>query len=410
MRRTGNGEMRSVMAIVGLGVLSMGLLSPVLPLYLDSINVSPEILGLMFSVAMVGTVIGEISSGWLADRLGIKLPLIVGSFASALAVFCFVLTKYVPAIFIIFLFWGIVRSALFGPTRGYIGVNTPLSRRATYMAILTVVMSGARSLGALPSGFMVDNWGYNSVFFMATGIAVLGGGTVAVGLRRMRSVQTAPPGDSTAMIDDFPPVNRAISLFSLAPQFVVTTLLFIGLGTLMTFGPLLATQVIKVGATEVGILFTIAGLASMVMGIPLGILADRMGKKTFMILGLLVSAVAMAGIAYSQSFSWIIVFVIVNGLGLVMFTPAALGFLSESVPESQQSTAMGIYGGMSENVGLIVGSASGGFLWSALGPQAPFLMSSLAAGIGVVVCLIFVRNRSSNITGLVDTIDYSSRG
>ncbi len=397
------------MAIVGLGVLSMSLLSPVLPLYLDSINISPEIIGLMFSVAMVGTVIGEPSSGWLADRLGIKLPLIVGSFASALAVFCFVLTRYLPAIFFIFLFWGVVRSALFGPSRGYIGVNTPLPKRATYMAILTVVISAARSLGALPSGFMVDSWGYNSVFFVATGIAVLGGGTVVVGLRRMRSLRTAPPGDSPAKTDGFSSVNGAISLISLVPQFVVTLLLFIGLGTLMTFGPLLATQVIEVGATEVGILFAIAGLTSAAMGIPLGMLADRMGKKTFMTLGLLVSAVAMAGIAFSESFSWIIVFVVVYGLGLVMFTPAALGFLSESVPESQQSTAMGVYGGMGENMGLIVGSASGGFVWSALGPQAPFLMSSLAAAIGVVVCLVFVRNRSSSTTGLADRIGRSSR-
>ena len=406
MKRTGNVEMVSVITIVGMGVLSMSVISPMLPLYLTSINVTPDVLGLMFSVAMVGTVIGETSSGWLADRIGIKIPLAVASFASALAVFCFLLTQSVPMIFVFFFFWGLVRSAIYGPSRGYIGVNTPLAKRATSMAVLTVVITGARSLGALPSGFMVDGWGYNSVFFASSAIAALGGLTVVMGLRKTRLVESALTDDAPLTDEGgFPSTAQTISLRPLLPQFIVAILQFLGLGTLMTFGPLLATEVIGVRATEVGILFTIAGLASMVMGIPMGILADRVGKKTFMILGLLVSAVAMAGIAFAESFSWFLVFAIINGMGLVIFTPAALGFLSESVPVSQQSTVMGIYGGMCENAGIIAGSALGGFVWSGLGPQATFLMSSIAAGLGLIVCFTLVRSRPLEAGGLASTVD-----
>ncbi|UCH43680.1 MAG: MFS transporter, partial [Dehalococcoidales bacterium] len=390
MKRTGNIEMASIVTIVGMGVLSLSVLSPMLPLYLTSINVTPDVLGLMFAVAMVGTVIGETSSGWLADRIGVKVPLAVASFASALAVFCFLLTQSVPMIFVFFFFWGLVRSAIYGPSRGYIGANTSLEKRATSMAVLTVVITGARSLGALPGGFMVDGWGYNSVFFTSSAIAALGGLVVVIGLRKIRLVEPAV-AESSPLTDEGLASNlHKVSLRSLVPQFVVAILQFLGLGTLMTFGPLLATEVIGVRATEVGILFTIAGVASMVMGIPMGILADRMGKKTFMVLGLLVSAAAMVGIAFVQSYSWFIVFAIINGLGLVIFMPAALGLLSESVPVSKQSTIMGIYGGMCENAGLIAGSALGGFVWSGLGPQATFLMCSISAGLGLVICITSV--------------------
>ena len=400
--------MVSVIVIVGLGVLSMGILSPILPLYLTSIGVTPEILGLMFSVAMVGMVIGETSSGWLADRFGIKLPLSVATFVSALVLFCFVLTRSVPAIFAIFFFWGLVRSALFGPSRGYIGANTPVSKRATFMAIITAVVTASRSLGALPSGFMADNWGYHSVIFAASGIAMLAGFIVVIGLRKIRLAKLAPPSVAPSAIEELPPLNYRTSFLSLTPQCVVTALQFLGLGALMTFLPLLATQVIGVRATEVGILFTIAGLATMVMGIPIGMLADRVGKKIFMILGLLVSAVAMAGIAFAQSFSWLIVFSVVNGLGMVMFTPAALGFLSETVPVHRQSTAMGIYGGVCENVGIIAGSALGGFVWGAWGPQATFLMGTIAASLGAVVCFALVRSGPSKTSGLAPPIEDDS--
>jgi len=372
--------------------------------------VAPAMLGLMFSVAMVGMMIGETSSGWLADKLGIKLPLSVGTFASALAVASFVLTQSVPAIFAIFFLWGVVRSAVYGPSRGYIGVNTPPSKRATYMAMMTVVVTASRSLAALPSGFMVDYWGYNSVFFTASGIAVLSGLVVVIGLRRMRSTKSAPPVAVPATITGDSPVDYGTGWLSLAPLFVATVLQFLGLGVLMTFMPLLATEVIGVRATEVGILFTIAGLASMVMGIPIGMLADRVGKKTFVILGMLTSAVAMAGIASAQSFSWLIVFAVINGLGLVMFTPAALGLISESVPASQQGTAMGIYGGVCENAGIIAGSALGGFVWGASGPQATFRMGSIAAGLGAMVCFGLVRKTRSWSGGRASRVDDDSHG
>ena len=157
------------MAILGLGVLAMSVLGPIMPLYLTSIEVSPEILGLMFAVAMVGMVIGESSWGWVADKVGLKIPLNMGTFLCAGVVLLFIVTEKVPAIFLIFFFWGIVRSALIGPCRGYIGANAPPLRRATFMAIVAAMLAASRSLGALPSGFIVDTWGYDAIFLIKSG-------------------------------------------------------------------------------------------------------------------------------------------------------------------------------------------------------------------------------------------------
>jgi len=386
-----SGEMVTVIAILGLGVLAMSILTPILPLYLTSIGVTPVILGLMFSVAMVGMVIGESCWGWVSDRIGMKLPLNMGTFVCALAVLFFAFTRNVAAIFAIFFFWGVVRSALFGPSRGYIGASAPPLRKATFMAIIAAMLSASRSLGALPSGFMADNWGYHSVFFTSCGIAVVAGLLVITGLRKARSVSPSPTDITPCSNAEPLNPNQGLSFRSFTPQCLVTTLQFTGPGTLMTFLPLLATQVVGITATEVGILFTIMGISTMVLGIPMGMLADRVGKKTFMILGLLVSGTAMAGIACAQNYAWLIAFTVTSSLGLVMFSPAALGLLSESVPLERQSTAMGIYGGVCENTGIIAGSALGGFVWSAWGPQPTFLMGTIAAGLGAILCFSLVK-------------------
>ena len=70
MKKIVSTELVTVIASMGLGVFTMSILQPILPLHLTSIGVTPEILGLMLAVAMVGMVIGENSWGWVAVQVG----------------------------------------------------------------------------------------------------------------------------------------------------------------------------------------------------------------------------------------------------------------------------------------------------------------------------------------------------
>ncbi len=386
-------ELVIVIAILGFGSLAMSILQPILPLYLTDIGVNPEILGLMFSVAMLGMVFGESSAGWLADKIGLAFPLSIGTFVCGPIVLGFILTQDVPIIFTIFFLWGVIRSTIWGPGRGYVAANAPPLKKATFMAIFTAILAASRSLGALPSGFIVDNWGYNWVFFISCGISLMSGILVIAGLRKSRMVEPEVLTVTPSPTDELHTGQR----FSYGPviyQSIVAFLNCIGWGISLAFLPLLATQVMEMSATQVGVLFTIQGIISMVLSIPMGMLADRRGRKVFMILGLLVAGLAMAGIAYAQSFSWLIICGSISALGWAMFGPAAVALLSDSVPLKWQGTAMGVYGAVGENTGIIAGSALGGFIWSAWGPRVTFLFGTVAAVLAAVVCFTLVGERS----------------
>ena len=392
MKRKINGKRITVITAMGLGVLAMNIMRPILPLYLTSIGVSPRILGLMFSMAMVGMVFGESFWGWVADKIGVKLPLSVGTTICGLITLFFVFTQNILALFIVFLFWGLARSALFGPGRGYIGSASSPSNKAASMAVISVMLSASRGLGALPSGFIADTWGYQSVFVVACGVALLGGAVLVIGLRRTRWVVSKPQTVTSSSPDK--PSFKSVTSFCrpLVPQCLVAALHFLGFGILGAFLPLLAAQVVGgVSATEVGILFAGAGFVAMVLGIPMGMLADRAGKKMLMILGLLISGAAMAGMAFVGNYVWLTVFGIGQSVGMAMFSPASLGLLSDSVPSQQQSTAMGAYGGLCEDTGIIAGAAFGGIIWSIWGPQATFLTGATAAGLGMVIGWVFIK-------------------
>ncbi len=393
MKLTVSQQVITVMSIMALGVLAMSILQPMMPLYLTSIGVTPEIVGLTLSVAMLGMVIGESSWGWVADKKGTKLPMAVGTFISGLTVFCFILTQNIAIIYTIFFLWGLARSALFGPSRGYIGASAPILRKATFMATITVIMSASRSIGALPSGFLADNLGFHSVFFVSCGISLLAGILVIAGFRQAQPLPIKSITIGFPDLGDPPNSVQTVSYRPFATQCVVTALQFCGLGILISFLPLLATQVVGVSATEVGILFTIYGITTMLMSIPMGMLADRIGKKILMTLGLVILGAAMTGIAFSHSYAWLIVFVTTSGLGIATFSPAALGMVSDSVPAKWQSTAMGIYGAFGENIGIIAGASLGGFIWTAWGHQSTFLMGTVATALGMVICLALIKNK-----------------
>jgi MFS family permease len=396
MKKTVDGELLAVIAILGLGSLSMAIPSPILPLYLTSIGIKPTILGLILSVVMVGMIIGEPSSGWVADKVGLTIPLSIGTFLSGLAVLCYIFTRNILAIFIISLLWGITRSAIFGPGRGYIGVSAPSLKRATFMSFISVVMAGSSTFGALPGGFIADVLGYPWVFIVSCGISLLGGMVVVVGLKNNRQVKPQPTTISS--LTSLMPLPRGQEkvLRYLIPQGTTAMFYFFGFGILLSFLPLLGTQVAGISASEVGILFTINGFVTMVLSIPLAILADRKGKKIFMIFGILISSSAMAGLAFAGNFLWLVIFTIINGIGLAMFEPAALGLISSMVPPRRLSTAMGLYGGIYENTGIVAGSALAGFVWSAWGPRATFLIGTITGILGAITCLSFVKENRSH--------------
>ena len=178
--------------------------------------------------------------------------------------------------------------------------------------------------------------------------------------------------------------------------------MFLGKGFTLTFLPLFATDVVGIDISMVGILFTAEGFTNLVLSVPMGMLADHLGEKAMMIIGLVISAGAIAGIVFADSFTWVILFMILNGAGMAAFSPAALSMFSDSVPRHRQNTAMGFYGGICENVGILGGSALGGVIWESLGYQYTFYTGAIACGLAALTCCVLIKRPKPDATALTD--------
>ncbi len=395
MKKIITRELVAVIATVGLASMAMALLQPMLPLYLTSLGISPATLGFMFSAGMAGMVLGESAGGWLADRVGLKIPLLIGTFLCAPLVLSFVFVTNPAMIFAVFFIWGIVRAAIFGPGRGYIGTVIPFAQKATFMAIYGAAMAGFRGLGTLSSGFLVDLRGYPWLFYAATAVGLIAGAIVLLAVKKSPERSRAATAALTAVAavtERTPPLYRQRAFIS---QSAIALLYFaaIGLGTYIS---LLAREVAGLSFSQVGIIFTIGAVVNAVMLVPMGIVADRSSKRTMMIAGLLVTAAGQAIVGFSTGFPQLAAGMIVQSAGGAMFGPAAVALLSENIARQRQSTAMGIYGGC-EDLGVIVGMAMGGVVWTRLGPTPTFLIIGTASAvIGAILTFVLLKDPVRN--------------
>jgi MFS family permease len=252
-------------------------------------------------------------------------------------------------------------------------------------------MAAFRGIGTLSSGFITDAKGYDWVFYAAAAVGVLAGVLVLVSVRKMPKTQ-AVAGSAPA-----PPISEVEVPLYRHRQFITQSavaLFYFAATGLGAFISLLAVEVAKLDAAQVGILFTIGAVTNAVMLVPMGRLADRKSKRAMMVIGLLVTGSGQAIVGLSHSFPQIAAGLVIGSTGGAMFGPAAVTLLSEHIAQRRQSTAMGIYGGC-EDAGVILGSAMGGLVWSAFGPEWTFLiMGSLSATVGAAIAFLLLKDKA----------------
>jgi MFS family permease len=359
----------------------MGIVRPMLPLYLADAGLEPYLLGLVVSVSMIGMAIGESFSGVISDRFGLRLPLVLSTLVCGLSLFSFLLSDAIISLFLISFIWGGLRVLMVGPSRGYMANAAPPGKRASYIAVSSAILSLSRGVGALPGGLIVDKLGYEWVFIIAGSVAIIGTYAAFIIPKFIPAAISVNSNDS-----DLQSRKNLILIFFILSSIGIFG--FLNIGILLTYVPLLATQVIDISATSVGIVFTVNGLATMLFSLPAGIMADRIGKRLAAVIGLLICAVAMLGLSQARDFGWLLGLGIVHALGMAIFMTSALGILSDVIPPGKLATAMGLYGGIGENVGLVLGSALGGFVWEGLGVSATFYTGAIACAIGILLCII----------------------
>ncbi|MFH0847085.1 MAG: MFS transporter [Chloroflexota bacterium] len=380
--------------VAALETSALGMLTPVLPLYLkDEIGALPEQIGLTFTVFFIALAAGEFGWGMLSDRIGIKIPLMVGTMLAAITTAGFVLTKNINLLYVINFFRALGTSALFPTARGHIGSTIPLRSKATFMAYYMTLQSLGRTVGSFFGG-IIGEQSMEMVFIIA-GLALIAAFTVtSLSFKSdvFKVKKPEPAGDTS----DPPARFSRSALMNLVILGLTITMFNLTFTVRNSFLPLHAVDAASATVAQVGYLFSAWGLITLICTLPLGHLADRLGYQRAMTIGQLILAVTMAGFAYAHTFTFMLLIMVVNSLSNCVFRPAAAARFSQLMPRRRQATAMGILG-VFEDVGNMIGPAVAGFIWGGVnGPALTFLLGSACATLGAGLSLVKPRGQKSS--------------
>jgi len=155
---------------------------------------------------------------------------------------------------------------------------------------------------------------------------------------------------------------------------VEAVLLMMGMGQLSPAIPIfveaLGVEQAQIGLV-VGLVVAAYGMARAIMDVPAGTLARRWGRRPLLIIGPALAAISAVGCGLAGEYWHLITFLVLEGLGLALFSVAAMIVIGEISTVSNRGKYMSLFWGASL-VGLSLGATVGGIVGEHLGCRVAF--------------------------------------
>lgn len=260
--------------------------------------------------------------------------------------------------------------------------NISRGRRGFELARYSFYASAGSLLATLITGYIVgrnlSNMGY---FFIATGILLIVSSLAVLGYRESdSSIGGARPKE-----ESFHRTSKSADLLS---RFCIINSAYM---VVMSFAwplfPLAQVYKFRMSAAEVGILTVIAGMSSLAIQRPLGILVD-INRKTVMVLGRVLLASFPLGYAFSPNIYYLYAIQIISG-----FTNSAgIAYTSYVMDHSiDKRRALSMFNFLN-GIATIIGSIMGGLLYVVLSSAEDFVaaIDILMTSIGIIRILMAI--------------------
>ena len=164
----------------------------------------------------------------------------------------------------------------------------------------------------------------------------------------------------------------------------------IGIATLMTMARI-SDAFLILRASDAGLALWAMPLVLVVLNAvdtltswPVGVLADRVGKRGLLLAGFAVLAVANLVMGLSDSLTAVFIGVALWGLHMGLTQGLLAAMVADAAPSDLRGTAFGLYN-LATGVALIVGNGLAGLVWTGIGAEATFLGAGALAAVATVL-------------------------
>ena len=143
----------------------------------------------------------------------------------------------------------------------------------------------------------------------------------------------------------------------------------------------------------VPIIYAIINMTHTAIGIPAGILSDRVGKEKVLIIGFLLFVISALLMYFSEKYNiiHIISIPLIYGLYVGISETVQRALISKYVSEHNRGTAFGFYG-LIIGICLLIGNVTFGFLWDNYDISIALLYSLSLSSLAIIFLFSFIKN------------------
>lgn len=353
-----------------------------LPKYLEALGAPVVAIGAYGSTQDLLDGLYQYPGGWLSDRLGRRRALL-GFVAVAAAGYAVIALAPAWPVVLVGLAGAMAWSSMASPSLfAVIGDALPRERRALGFAVQSILRRIPIAVAPTLGGLLIA--GYGVVAGVRLGL-VAGLGTAAAAFLLLRTMRVAParPAAVTGLRGVWRTMPAPLRRL-LASDICIRTCE----GMVDVFLVLYALNVVGISAPRFGLLVAVQMITSIACYLPASRLADRLGRKPFVIATFLAFSAFPLAVVAAGSFAGLLGAFVVGGLREIG-EPARKALIVDLVHADIRGRSVGLYY-LVRSLAIAPAATLGGLLWT-VSPALPFQLAALVGLLGTTLFALTVR-------------------